>query len=222
MPATLDQQMETASQALADLDYTRCEALCVDALAEARELEDWITYQRVLLPLQEARRQKRQAALDGPVRLGVDRRPDDINELVPADGSGCLVLNECCDALDASNIISAASDCFELLYAANAIDAHIWQIVSPRNAAYAVDLPAPDASWRGQWMTQDPARLNAAHWFMRAYEALGDAALASVTSPLGSIQRVHDLEEALYAAGDHELLHQALATAAKALHEAKR
>ena len=46
MPVALDQQMETASRALAELDYARCEALCADALVQARVAQDWVLYQR--------------------------------------------------------------------------------------------------------------------------------------------------------------------------------
>ncbi|MGB0767917.1 MAG: hypothetical protein ACPGYV_09425 [Phycisphaeraceae bacterium] len=222
MPATLDDLMETASRALAELDYTRCEALCDDALTRAREAEDWVMYQRVLLPLQEARRQKRQAALDGAIRLGVRQRPADMNELVPEGGAGCLVLTHCCDALDATNILSAASASFELLYADNAIEAETWTIVSVRNAVYTVEMPAPAGPLQDLWLASGADQLDAAHYFMQASEALGDAALASVGSTPGTLQHLLDLEHALDAAGDHELLHQALAAAAKALHEARR
>lgn len=223
MPATLDQQMETASQALAELDYTQCESLCMDALIQARDASDWVMYQRVLLPLQEARRQRRQAALDGPIRLGLKDRPADIKQLIPTDGNGCLVLNNCCDALDISNINAAAGESFELLYADNPIDAPTWTIQSTRNAVYTVEVPAPDPAWRDQWINDATGQTTSPrHWFMQASEALGNAALATVQSPMGTVDRVRDLEQALYAAGDHELLHQALADAARALHEAKR
>lgn len=217
--------METASRALADLDYTRCEAMCVEALAQSRDAEDWVMYQRVLLPLQEARRQRRQAALDGPVRLGVAVRPEgeDISEFVPPGGAGCLVLTDCCDALDHANICSASGSSFESLSADNPIDATRWKIVAPRNAVYVVEVDAPPSGLRDRWVVAERGKPNrAAHWFMHASEALGDAALASVVSGLGTLQRVLDLEHALDATGDHELLHQALAAAAKALHEAKR
>ena len=69
MTATLDDQMETASQALAELDYARCEALCVKALEQARKQSDWVMYQRVLLPLQEARRQHQRDDCLGRHRL---------------------------------------------------------------------------------------------------------------------------------------------------------
>src|SRR5690606_17570305 len=70
MSSTLDDIMERASRSLAAMDYLTCERLCVEALAAARRAQDWSYYARILLPLQEARRQRRLIAADGWVRLG--------------------------------------------------------------------------------------------------------------------------------------------------------
>ncbi|MEM1354199.1 MAG: hypothetical protein AAGH88_04870 [Planctomycetota bacterium] len=221
MSIKLNDIMEAASQALAGTDYARCESLCLDALTRARDAGDWAYYQRIVLPLQEARRLKRQSALDGPIRLGVHERPSDILSLIPEGGNGCMALNACCDAADAQHIIEAAGPCFELLLADNPISAATWTIRSTRNLSLGVHVPAPAAAWRGRWLTGvNGARPGPGHWFMRASEALGDTWLASITAPLGGVERVCELEAAIDAAGDHELLHQALADAARAAHEA--
>jgi len=68
--ATLDALMEDASRALAEMDYLTCESLCLKALAAAREDGNWAYYKRILLPLQEVRRQRRMIAADGDVVLG--------------------------------------------------------------------------------------------------------------------------------------------------------
>lgn len=62
--STLDTLMENASLALAKTDYTTCETLCLQALAQARKDQDWDTYLRILRPLQEARRWRRQHMTD--------------------------------------------------------------------------------------------------------------------------------------------------------------
>ena len=158
MPATLDQQMETASQALAELDYARCESLCVDALTQAREADDWVMYQRVLLPLQEARRQRRQAALDGPILLGTPMDQDDLAMQITGIEQGCVVFTWPCTAADASVIsetVRASKRPIELLFADNASDNTTWRVTSLMGPDLSVDVPAPQTDWAGQWV--DPA-----------------------------------------------------------------
>lgn len=226
MPVTLDDLMETASQALARLEYARCESLCVDALARARDAEDWVMYQRVLLPLQEARRQRRQAALDGPIMLGTTRPTDDLAPQISGMDQGCIVLtwpNTPSAAAALSEALGKRKQPIELLFGDNTPDAKTWRITSYRGPGLSVDLPAPRAGWVGQWI--DPATTappTPAHWFMQASEALGDAALATIDAPPGTLEHLQALEGALACVDDHEILHQRLASAAKALHEVRR
>ena len=226
MPATLDDLMETASQALAELDYARCEALCMDALGQARDVGDWVMYQRVLLPLQETRRQRRQAALDGPILLGTPDKLGDVASQIGDIEQGCVVLTWPCTAGDAQSLIDSVQTRkkpIELLFADNASDAPTWRVTSYAGPGLSVDLPAPKADWIGQWV--DPSAIappTPAHWFMQASEALGNAALAAIEATTGSLKHLQALEAALSCVDDHEILHQRLAAAAKALHEAKR
>jgi len=226
MTATLDDQMETASQALAELDYARCESLCVKALGQARDQSDWVMYQRVLLPLQEARRQKRQAALDGPILLGTPERKGDTEDYFAEIESGCIVLTWPYTAGDAAALDRFVRDKqrpIEVLYADNEPGDTNWQVTSFAQPALRVELPAPKADWIGNWT--DPiatAPPTPAHWFMQASEALGNAALAAIDATVGTPEHLQSLEAALSAVDDHEILHQRLADAAQALHEAKR
>ncbi len=218
--------METASQALAELDYARCESLCVDALGQARQAADWVMYQRVLMPLQEARRQRRQAALDGPILLGTPKDEQDVAAQVADIEQGCVVLTWPCTATDAKAIGDAVRDGnrpIELLFADNASDSATWRVTSFAGPQISVDLPAPKSDWVGQWV--DPAAIappTPAHWFMQASEALGNVALAAIDAKTGSLAYLQALEHALSCVDDHEILHQRLASAAKALQEAKR
>ncbi|MBX2850175.1 MAG: hypothetical protein KTR15_00350 [Phycisphaeraceae bacterium] len=226
MPATIDEQMETASQALAELDYARCESLCVDALRQARDASDWVTYQRVLLPLQEARRQRRQAALDGPILLGTPGAQADVASQIKEIEQGCVVLTWPCTSADAQALNAAVHETkwsIELLFADNASDADIWRLTSTAGPGLSTDIPAPKAEWIGQWV--GPAAIappTPAHWFMQASEALGNTALAAIEYEPGSIEYLQSLEQALACVDDHEILHQRLASAAQALHETKR
>lgn len=226
MPETLDEHMETASRALAELDYARCESLCVEALRQARDASDWVMYQRVLLPLQEARRQRRQAALDGPILLGTPRQEDELPSQIDEIEQGCIVLTwplTTNDAKSISETLRENKQPVELLFADNAADAPTWRITSFAGPGLSIDLPAPKSEWIGQWI--DPSSIDPptpAHWFMQASEALGNVALAVIEAMPGSREYLQALEAALACVDDHEILHQRLAAAAKALHEAKR
>lgn len=226
MTAALDDLMESASQALAELNYAQCESMCVDALGKARDAGQWVLYQRILLPLQEARRQRRQSALDGPVLLGTPQQMQEPKKLFSTFDQGCVVLTWPCTAEDARSLSKHLSEQqlpAEVLYADNEASATTWRITSYTGPALSIDLPAPKAEWLGQWT--DPTKIappTPAHWFMQASEALGNAALAAIDAQPGSLAYLQSLEQALSCVDDHEILHQRLAAAAKALHEAKR
>ena len=180
----------------------------------------------MLLPLQETRRQRRQAALDGPILLGTPKDQGTTAALVADIEQGCAVLTWPCTAANAhaiSEAIHATKRPIELLFADNASDSATWRITSLAGPGFSVGLPAPKADWVGQWIA--PAAIappTPAHWFMQASEALGNAALAAIDAEAGSLVYLQALEQALACVDDHEILHQRLASAARALHEAKR
>jgi hypothetical protein len=75
----IDQAMESASVSLVAGRYFECERLCVEALDAAHRSHDYERMSRILLPLQEARRQKRDLARDaGTVTV--------IDSVLPAPG----------------------------------------------------------------------------------------------------------------------------------------
>ena len=221
MPTAINDIMESASLALAQMDYPRCEALCIEAMARARDSNDWPYYQRILMPLQEARRQKRQAALDGDIRLGTEGVAS-LLDLLEHPQVGCIVVThpftkEDADRLDQAVRMHGRS--IEVLFADNAADAPNWKITSFRGPAFVAQLPAPDRAWVNQWASPTQVTASApAHWFMQANEALGNAGIESVLAPSGTDARVDGLERILVATGDHELAHQALADAANAMY----
>lgn len=87
----IDQIMERASERLLAMDYLECERLCVEALARAREAGDFERYARILLPLQEARRQRRQIAVEAGVTILAGPRLA-ANRLLDHHDRGCLLL----------------------------------------------------------------------------------------------------------------------------------
>ena len=87
----IDQIMERASERLLAMDYLECERLCSQALAQARAAGDFERYARILLPLQEARRQRRQIAVDAGVAVLGEPRLEPAQVLDRHD-RGCLLL----------------------------------------------------------------------------------------------------------------------------------
>ena len=73
------------------MEYLACENLCIEALNLALQQKDYDTYARILMPLQEARRQRRQSAEDiGVFILNADKlTPQQILDQHP---QGCLML----------------------------------------------------------------------------------------------------------------------------------
>ena len=74
------------------------------------------------------------------------------------------------------------------------------------------ERPAPPEAWRDRDVPpQTPEHAAGARdWFLDAMEALGDAGLREAGMAADLSARMQKLEQAIEAAGDHELLHQAL------------
>jgi len=89
----IDELMERASQALVARRYLECERLCAEALRIAREAEQFERLGRIMLPLQECRRQRRQIAADHGVAVFTEARltPERILE---RQAAGFLLLTD--------------------------------------------------------------------------------------------------------------------------------
>ncbi len=218
----LDGIMERASQALADLDYLVCEALCLEALAEARDQRRFGFYARVLLPLQEARRQRRMIAAQGKVDLGTTKTKVDTEHWLSDRQAGCLVLTQPNTLEDARELTERAqreNKYVEVLFADNVPTASRWTLRSYKGPAVSCEIDAPPPGQTpGQTPGQSPGQspnLDHAQWFLYATERLGDAALASADETLTGESLIRDLEALLSVFPDHELLHQRLAQAAR-------
>lgn len=204
----LDEIMERASRALADMDYLACEALCLQALETAREQKRFKYYARVLLPLQEARRQRRMTAAQGDVLIGIGKDGADCSAWFEEGHPGCLVITQPNKAEDARALAERAraeNRFVEVLFADNQPDAAAWTLKSYEGPDVCCEIGAPTGD------------LAPAQWFLHATETLGDAALASVDDTLTGEARVEALEAVLRVFPDHELLHQHLADAARSV-----
>lgn len=87
----IDAIMDRASERLIATDYAGCERLCLEALSLARHSGDFERYARILLPLQEARRQRRQIAVDAGVYVLGEPKLD-AAAILDRHGRGCLLL----------------------------------------------------------------------------------------------------------------------------------
>ena len=241
MPPDPDRIMEAASAALARMDYLSCEDGCVEALAVARQRRDWPCYARILMPLQEARRQRRMIAADGVVRLGSAGLEGRAEQWPARIGAGCLLLTQPHtpeDACAAAQAARAQRRHVEILYAASPVHAPTWSIHAFRGPRVTCPRPAPPADLVGRWLRAAPGpdgtegsppgaaelkgRAAAADFFLDACEGLGNAALAAIAAETRGAGRVAALEQCLEVVVDHEILHQRLAEAAREAHRADR
>jgi len=87
----IDRIMEEASRRLVATDYLEAERLCLEALSLARGHRDFGRYARILLPLQEVRRQRRQFAVEAGVFLIAGDRLE-AGAILARHRQGCLLL----------------------------------------------------------------------------------------------------------------------------------
>lgn len=224
---SIDELMEQASEALASMEYFRAESAGLRALEAARRLGDFERMARIVLPIQEARRQKRQLARDSGVRLVIDAVPRRWNEL----RAGFYLVQPPLLGIDARTIRETADRrqipmfvvCREPMTRAGK-----WPIVGVSGVRETtptptgmvtvraqVDPPAGVVPTEGSKTRDQGTIVPDAAWFEAAGEALGDAAIARIDSADHPHHRVDELVECLDAFPDHEKLHQKLESACK-------
>lgn len=237
----LDPTMQQASTALVEMRYLDAERLCLDALDTALHREQWSYVARIVLPLQEARRQRRMIAAETAVQLGTLDR-DDLEAWIDAGETrggpdGCLLVTRPCtidDARSALRRLREQDRHAEIMFADVEVDEDPafdaddpWPIVSLIDEEVRVECDAPCDAWRGRPVRPGDADWHPpaataeapspADWFLDAAERLGDAAIDNASRAATPRDRFDQLRRLLDAAPDHELLHQALADTARAL-----
>lgn len=215
MSDAIDRIMERASLSLVAMDYLACEDSCLEALAMARDQANWLYYARILLPLQEARRQRRMIAADGAIRLGTSRLSSTPEAWLDANHAGCIVLTRPHTRADAAALAKLARQRrlhVEVLFADCHASDNEWTLRSHAGPEADCRIAAPPQATRDV----DTRGGAPAGWFIHATEALGDAALKQIDAPLGDVQRITQVERRLAVVTDHEFLHQWLAEAARA------
>ncbi len=217
--------MDQASAALLAMDYLTCESSCITSLAMARAASDWDTYARVLLPLQESRRQRRMIASEGRVRLGFANESHDDVSAMDTLKAGCVLLTPPYTPQFARRLHDTARHgrrMVEVLYAHRSADQRSWVLESFAGPRVTCAVPAPPTEWSDRWLIPGQTQAIAsgktpADWFLDAAEALGDAAMKTVDAPLGHERRIEQIEACLSVTDTHEILHQRLAQAARAM-----
>ena len=227
MSSALDQVMEAASVALSRTDYLLCEQHCLEALAAARQAENWAYYAKILMPLQESRRQRRITAAEGAVRLGSTRLEGDPDTWLSEHPAACIVLTRPHDVRTAAALRAAATARHlnvEVLLADCGADEPRWTLRAFTGREVSCTLAAPPAPWRDRWLEGQADAGDAttggatpADWFLDAAEALGDAAVAALTDHATTQQHLEGLEQCLEVVTDHEAIHHRLREVAHAL-----
>ncbi len=199
----IDELMEQASAALVDTDYFKAETVAIKAFEAAHRRQDYERMARILLPLQEARRQKTMQAVDeGVVYLFCDEVDDAEPGSPPTPKLGCWLISPPFVGADGRNLREAADA--QQTPVLVIVEEPLTQLklrpivmigpVTVRTKIKPVE----------NWTPQD---------ILAASEALGDAAIEDVDPSLPAPSRVEKLYERLQTVRQHEKLHQALMAA---------
>lgn len=205
----IDRLMEEASDALVAVRYFDAERMCVEALSLAHQVHDYERMGRILMPLQESRRQRRQIACDVKKLIRIEVYSDLEALLTGAQPikPGCYLLSPPLVGADARELRERAlADNIPVLVAAREPETRVglWPIVTVGPLTVRTRIPPPkkiDASW-----------------VQKACESLGDAAVAQIDPGECAADRVDHAMELLAAVVDHEKLHQALRAACEEAH----
>lgn len=196
----IDETMERAAKALHETRYFECERLCADALRSAHRALDYERMARILLPLQEARRLKRQAAADAG-RVRQCERPDEVAHIEP----GCVLMHPPnCVGVDGRALRDRADkEEIPLIVVVREPETRegLWPVVAVGASTVRTKVPPPK-------------RLTP-QWFLRVGEELGESAIEGVNPDAPASTRVNQLMDRLDATPDHELLLQALGDACR-------
>lgn len=201
--ARIDRLMEQASEALVQTRYFECERLAVEAFTMARQGADYERMSRILLPMQEARRQKRQLAMDTKKII----RMDSMEKLEPLL-TGQKSLTAGCYLIEPGLV---GADGRDLREKADALEVPVIVVVREPETTIGLWPVVMVGPITVRTRVQPPARKKPdIAWMLRAGEALGDEAIGMTDPSMNPIDRVEKLADVLATVVDHEKLHQAL------------
>ena len=202
--------MERASEALSRTAYFEAERMACKALYMAREERDFDLMARIVLPLQEARRQRLQLAIDVGKATIFDEPVNDETRIKP----GCYIVGPPQVGADARKlkVIGMQTDTPVAVLCCEPIT---------RLGLLPIVAIAPGVTVRTK--IRPPAKPHKPDmaWFVEALDTLGESAIASIDPGMDPDRRVEALLMRLDAVPEHEQLHQALLeTCREAVHRA--
>jgi hypothetical protein len=223
--------MDAASRALVERRYFDCERLCLEALERSFIAGDYERMARILLPLEEARRQKRDLAVDtgavyavtGEIPAGRALRPGCYLVSPPRVGVDGRLLREAANKRKVPVVIvvrePASRDGMWPVVAIGPVTIRT-KVPPPVPATVPTTNGMPKRSRRkkaeeAKAAAPAPEPLPGPEWFLQANEAIGDKALGGVEPTTAPVSRVETLLKYLQAHPDHEKLHQALGDACR-------
>jgi hypothetical protein len=197
----VDEMMERAEAALRRAQWFEAERIAIKALELARREEDFAAMSRIVLPLQEARRQRIQAALTA-AKKKVRILDADITEEMPL-APGVYLIQPPTVGADARRLRLAALR-REIPVAVMCREPRTQRgqcpVVAIGGMTVRARIDAPK-----EWDKPDFA------WFVRAMEDLGDAAMEMLDTGIELDRQIDFLLNLLDSVPDHEKLHQLLA-----------
>ncbi len=229
----IDALMEQASTALVARQYFQTERLCLDALEQAFRAADFHRMARIILPLQEARRQKRDIAVETSKVSVVDSvvpNPGEIKAGMylikpPRVGLDGRLLREAADREEIPVLIvvreptTRAGLCPVVALGPVTVRTRVAEYVprtkNPSKGGKGVDSKSAKKPIKGKADNTNADDKTAelipdAAWMLAASEALGDASIAEIDPARPVVSRVEELYLRLQGIPDHEKLHQAL------------
>ncbi len=198
----IDALMDDASAALAKTDYFTCERLASKALASAFQVRDFERMARIVLPLQESRRQKRLLAADtGRVFRLSEKAPED----EPLE-AGCYLIEPMLVGADGRDVRERAdAEETPVLVVVREPETQLgaWPLVMIGPMTVRTRVAPPEGG--------EPT----VEWMLMASEALGDEAISQVDPDESGEDRVEEYLDRLAVCPEHEKLHQRLAEACR-------
>lgn len=201
--ASVNSLMTKAQQALSRSHWFEAERLCARALDIARNEGDFNMMARIVLPLQEARRQRMQIAFDSKKIVILDEPVAEERALE----AKCYLIQPPLVGADARRLRLAALE-HEIpaifLCREPKTQVGLCPVVAIGQVTVRTRIDPPK-----KWEKPDLA------WFIQACEKLGDAAIETLDRTAEPARQVDALLERLDAVPDHEKIHQALAEICK-------
>lgn len=215
----IDALMDKACSALAEMQYFDAERQCVRALVMAHVAADFDRMSRILLPLEEARRQKRQQAVDTGNVVMVGARAD--TKLIGKHGPGCYLVQPPLVGVDGRTLREAADRKkipILLVTREPLTRAGRWPVVAVGQITVRAQLDPPKPMTRAEEsVTKDAGDVvPSPAWFLHAAEAMGLAAINNIDRTEHLYYQVDALMQQIEAHPDDDRLHQELADTCRA------